>query len=443
MHLLRMTGRMVTTMPKSKTVAAFRFRPFSRRQRKVLNWWCDESPYKDKDGIIADGAIRSGKTVCMALSFIMWAMSSFNNEQFGMAGKTISSFRRNVMNPLLRMLKGRGYDSEYSRSDNVLTVTKNGISNEFFIFGGKDEASQDLVQGITCAGFFFDEVALMPESFVNQATGRCSVDGSKLWFNCNPSGPLHWFKVDWLDKAKDLNLLHLHFTMDDNLTLSDRIKERYRRMYSGVFYDRFILGRWTVADGLVYDMFDREKHVLPITEIAPKLGRLCYVSCDYGTQNATVFKMWCKGTDGLWYCIREYYYSGRDARKQKTDEEYADDMVEFADDAKPRAIIVDPSAASFIEALRRRGLPVIKAKNDVIDGIREMSRLLTTERIKYADCCTHTFDEFAAYSWDKKAAERGEDAPIKTMDHCMDADRYFIHTILEGARARIGKKGIL
>ena len=229
-------------MKKIKRI--FKFQPFSQKQRMVLNWWCKDSPVKDSDGIIADGAIRSGKTVSMSLSFIMWAMSSFNGENFAMCGKTIGSFRRNVLSGLKMMLHSRGYTVADHRADNLVIITKGDVTNYFYIFGGKDERSQDLIQGITLAGVFFDEVALMPESFVNQATGRCSVDGSKYWFNCNPDGPYHWFKADWIDKREEKHLLYLHFTMDDNLSLSEKIKERYRSMYTGVFYRRYILGLW-------------------------------------------------------------------------------------------------------------------------------------------------------------------------------------------------------
>lgn len=225
----------------------FHFQPFSRKQRKVLNWWTETSPVKDYDGIIADGAIRSGKTVSMSLSFVLWAMTTFNGQNFAMCGKTIGSFRRNVLFWLKLMLKSRGYRVTDHRADNLVVVSRGSVENNFYIFGGKDERSQDLIQGITLAGVFFDEVALMPESFVNQATGRCSVDGSKYWFNCNPDGPYHWFKVNWIDKARDKRLLYLHFTMDDNLSLSEAIKTRYRLMYTGVFYQRYIKGLWAIA----------------------------------------------------------------------------------------------------------------------------------------------------------------------------------------------------
>lgn len=226
-----------------KKPALFKFKPFSTKQLQVLTWWREGSPVKDNDGIICDGSVRAGKTVVMSLSYIMWAMETFSEENLGLIGKTIGALRRNVLTPLKRMLKTRGYKVQDHRADNYLTITFQGKVNYFYVFGGKDESSQDLIQGITLAGCFFDEVALMPQSFVNQATARCSVEGSKLWFNCNPAGPYHWFKLEYLDKLTEKRMAHLHFTMDDNLSLSERVKERYKRMYSGIFYKRYILGK--------------------------------------------------------------------------------------------------------------------------------------------------------------------------------------------------------
>lgn len=245
----------------------FNFQPFSKKQRMIFNWWTDTSPVNGKNGIIADGAIRSGKTLCMSLSFVMWAMHTFNHQNFGMCGKTIGSFHRNVLAVLFVTLASRGYQYEYRRGDKLLIVRRGNVQNNFYIFGGKDESSQDLVQGITLAGVFFDEVALMPQSFVNQATARCSVEGSKWWFNCNPESPAHWFKKGWIDRKDEQGLVYLHFTMDDNLSLSEAIKERYRNQYTGVFYDRFIRGLWVIAEGIIYDMFDAKKHVVKHEDI--------------------------------------------------------------------------------------------------------------------------------------------------------------------------------
>lgn len=458
----------VTKLKQSRSMGSrlqmFEFQPFSLKQKQILTWWCDSSPVKDKDGIIADGAIRSGKTVCMSLSFVMWAMYRFQGQNFGMCGKTIGSFRRNVLFWLKLMLRSRGYQVADHRADNLVEISKKGITNYFYIFGGKDERSQDLIQGITLAGVFFDEVALMPESFVNQATGRCSVEGSKYWFNCNPDGPYHWFKVNWIDKAVGYlgkrrtaeirkkarerrepdglkELLYVHFTMDDNLSLSEGIKARYRNMYSGVFFKRYIMGLWAMAEGVIYDMFDVDKHVRRITDFVQLLidgGR--YVSIDYGTQNAMVFLLWNKGIDKRWYCIREYYYSGRKEQKQKTDSEYADDLEAWLEGTTIKAVIVDPSAASFITELNKRGYQTIKADNDVEDGIRLMATLLNTQKLLFCESCVNTIKEFASYIWDPKAAEHGEDKPIKQHDHAMDAARYFCYTILNNKTIKIRSK---
>ena len=226
-----------------------------------MTWWTARSPFREYDGIIADGAIRSGKTVSMSLAFILWAMSSFNGMNFAICGKTIGSLRRNVITGLKQMLPAAGCRITDRLTENLLIVSCGKKVNFFYLFGGKDESSQNLIQGITLAGAFFDEVALMPESFVNQATARCSVEHAKWWFNCNPEGPFHWFKTNWIDRAAERRLLYLHFVMTDNLTLSPRTLEKYRNMYTGVFAQRFILGQWAAADGVIYSMFDRSAHV--------------------------------------------------------------------------------------------------------------------------------------------------------------------------------------
>jgi PBSX family phage terminase large subunit len=413
-----------------KLKPTFRWQPFSPKQLKVLTWWMPESPHHDKDAIICDGSVRAGKTASMSFSYVVWAMETFNGQQLGMAGKTIGALRRNVIGPLKQMLTSRGYHVRDHRADNLLTISRGGKVNDFYLFGGKDERSQDLIQGITLAGMFFDEVALMPQSFVNQATARCSVDGAKLWFNCNPAGPYHWFKLDWLDKLDDKRALHLHFTMDDNPSLSERVKERYLRMYSGIFFKRYILGLWVMAEGVIYDMFDSTpggKHIVPTVD---RPYTEYYISVDYGTKNPTTFGLWGK-YDAKWYKVKEYHYDGRANGRQKTDEEYCDDLEAFAGDLYIHAVVIDPSAASFIAAIDKRGRFYVEpANNDVVNGIRNVATALQRELIAYNDCCTETFREFSSYIWDEKAAKRGEDKPLKENDHQMDADRYFVHTIL-------------
>ncbi|NFJ61680.1 PBSX family phage terminase large subunit [Clostridium botulinum] len=440
---------------KKKTKVVFKFKPFSKKQRKVLNWWTESSPVKDADGIIADGAIRSGKTVSMALSFVIWATENFNGQNLGMCGKTVGSFKRNVWFWLKLMLWSRGYKvTKYSEiGDNVFIISKNNKSNYYYIFGGKDEGSQDLIQGITLAGAFFDEAALMPESFVNQATGRCSVDGSKFWFNCNPDGPMHWFKVNWIDKSvgylskeqqNDLiskgvelkNILYLHFTMDDNLSLSKKIKARYRSMYVGVFFKRYILGLWSMAEGAIFDMWSEENE---ITEEQLPLGlehkARRYISIDYGTTNPMVFLDIYDDGDIVWI-TKEYYYDSKVKMIQKTDKQYGDDLEEFIKHGpQPVAIILDPSAASFKSEMRNRGYRIKPADNEVSDGIRMTSTLIGQRKIKMVKSnCKRSLSDILSYVWDKKASQRGEEKPIKENDHGADALRYFVKTIIRPRR---------
>ena len=403
--------------------AVFKFKPFSRKQRQVLNWWTENSPVRNYDGIIADGAIRSGKSLTMSLSFVIWAMSSYNGQNFGMCGKSVGSFRRNVLFWLKLMLTGRGYGFKDSRSDNMVIITRGATENYFYIFGGRDERSQDFIQGITLAGVFLDEVALMPESFVTQALGRCSVDGAKYWFNCNPSYPSHWFKVDWIDKHAEKNILYLHFMMDDNLSLSQHKKEQYYRNFSGVFYDRYILGEWSLAEGIIYPMY-KDAIKAPPEGVFPE--KWC-LSIDYGTQNAFAAILWGKYPDA-WYAIKEYYYSGRESGIQKTDDEYGRDMDDFISCTDcVMETIIDPSAASFIALLRRKGgrYKVRKANNAVSDGIRDTATALKNGLIYISPTMTHWKAEAGGYSWDSNCQN---DVPVKVNDHLMDSMRYFVKT---------------
>ena len=396
---------------------------FSSKQRTVLSWWVPGSPNRDREAIVCDGAVRSGKTLAMGLSFFLWAMSCFSGQKFGVCGKTIASLRRNVLSEILPKLEALGAKWKEKRTDNLLTVKFRGRENQFYVFGGRDESSASLIQGITFAGVLLDEVALMPRSFVEQACARCSVEGSKLWFNCNPEGPSHWFYTKWVLEASRRKMLHLHFTMDDNLSLSASVKARYESLYSGVFYDRFIRGLWVVAEGLIYTMFNKDFHVVPSV---PRLYEKYVMSCDYGTINPTSIGLWGKA-GGKWYRMREYYYDSRKEGRQRTDEEHYTELERLADGLHVSAIIVDPSAASFIEVIRRHDrYRVEKASNSVLDGIRNVATRLQSGDIFFCDCCTDCIREFGMYRWDEKAQM---DRPIKENDHSMDDVRYFVHRV--------------
>lgn len=393
----------------------FKFRPFSKKQRKILNWWCDGSPVRDMDGIIADGAIRSGKTLSMSLSFVMWAMHTFDGKCFAMCGKTISSFRRNVLIWLKLMLRSRGYTVKEHRSgENYIAVTRGSVQNLFYIFGGKDESSQDLIQGFTLAGIFFDEVALMPESFINQGTGRCSVDGSKFWFNCNPDNPAHFFKKNWIDKREEKNLLYLHFDMNDNLSLSENIKQRYRSMYSGVFYKRFILGLWVAADGAVYDLFanDTESYII---DKLPEDIAICTVGMDFGGDKSA-HAIVCVGiTEGMRkvVVIDEYY------RKEKISSvQLQQDTAAFLRRCIDRGLpgignmYCDSAEQVLIEDIKlevaRQRLPVNvhnARKGAINERIALYNSLIAQRRFFVMRNCTHVIEALQAAVWDSKKYE--------------------------------------
>lgn len=400
------------------------YQKLSKRQKLAMLWW-QQPRFRGRDVLLCDGSIRSGKTVCMTVGFILWSMATFNGERFALCGKTIESLRRNVVLNLRDWVPPELTIVE-RRSENKLIISDGlGRENTYFLFGGRDESSYMLIQGITLAGALLDEVVLMPRSFVEQALARCSIKGSKIWFNCNPEGPEHWFYKNWIegDNPKKMNALHLHFTMDDNPALAPEVRARYERQFSGVFYDRYILGLWVVAEGLIYTMFNRDFHVVPDK---PRPYERYYISVDYGTANPTSMGLWGKA-QGKWYRIREYYYDSRKVGRQLTDEEYYAELEKLAGGLPIRAVIVDPSAASFIEAIRRHGrFYVEKASNSVLDGIRNVATRLKTGEIFFCEGCQDCIREFQLYRWDEKA---GVDRPIKENDHAMDDVRYFVHKV--------------
>jgi PBSX family phage terminase large subunit len=396
---------------------------FSPKQRRVLTWWLPGGRDEGMDAIVCDGAVRSGKTLAMGLSFFLWACVCFHGQRFGICGKTISSLRRNVLAEVLPKLGEMGATWQEKRSENLLTLKFLGHENQFYIFGGRDESSASLIQGITFAGILLDEVALMPRSFVEQACARCSVAGSRLWFNCNPAGPEHWFYKNWILGAENRNCLRLHFTMEDNPSLTPAIRRRYQKLYTGVFYRRFILGQWVQAEGRVYDFFSPEMVAHPPAEPMEEY----FISCDYGTVNPTSMGLWGR-KDGVWYRLSEFYFSSRQEQRQMTDEEYADALKNLAESRKITAVIVDPSAASFIEVLRRRGWTVQKAKNDVLGGIRLTADALKSRKIVICHGCEAFLREMDAYVWDLQGGSR--ERVKKENDHAMDDMRYFVSTVL-------------
>ena len=395
-----------------------RLKNLSNKQKEIFRFI-----ETDETALVCDGSVRSGKTTIMSLAFVSWAMANYNRTNFAICGKTVQAAERNILKPLME-IDGLMFalSISYKVSTRVLTIRCGDRVNWFYLFGGKDESSYMLIQGITLAGVLFDEVALMPQSFVNQALSRAiSFEKPKYFFNCNPESPNHYFYKEWIENQRP-GTRHIHFLLEDNPILTEQMIERTKSMYSGVFYDRYILGKWCLAEGLVYPMFGKDCIVEPITEPCERY----VISMDYGIQNPTAMILWGKQGD-TWYALKEFYHSGRETGSQKTDQQYYDELEKLAGDLPIDCLIVDPSATSFIALVRQNHrFKVRKAVNDVVDGIQKTAACLSNGKIKICACCERSIQEFGLYSWDDKAVE---DTPIKENDHAMDAIRYFVNTM--------------
>ena len=399
---------------------------FSQKQKAVLRWWTEASPYRDYDAIICDGAVRSGKTLSMGLSFFVWAMLGFDKSAFALCGKTLGCIRRNLLTPLLPTLKALGFSVHLALSKNELTLSHGGRQNRFYLFGGGDEGAAARIQGVTLSGALFDEVALLPRSFVEQALARCSVSGSKFWFNCNPEHPGHWFYTQWIKKRREKRALYLHFTMEDNPSLTPEIIRRYQKLYSGAFYERFVLGRWSAVTGAVYPMFSPSAHVA--SRLPGRFERYL-LSCDYGIVNPCSAGLWGLSA-GVWYRMREYYY---DAKAQnapyRTDEEHYRAIEALCGGLPVEEIVLDPSAKSLMETIKSHGrFRPIPADNGVLPGIRAVTAALEQGKILIGEGCRDAIREFSLYRWDESGKK---DQVVKAFDHAMDDIRYFVMYAVE------------
>ena len=423
-----------------------------------MNWW-NQPATADLDGILCDGAVRSGKTMAITCGFFLWSMSRFHGQVFALCGKTVSALRRNLILPLQDWLGGILSFSE-NRAENKLTVRLGSRSNTYYLFGGQDESSYMLIQGITLAGVLLDEVVLMPRSFVEQAAARCSVEGAKLWFSCNPASPEHWFYREWVCKVAEKRLLRLHFTMEDNPALPEKVKARYSRLYTGGFYRRYVLGHWCAAEGRIYD-FDPQRHTVDLQKalssraersvvegshglLAAAVGERSlrslrsvgttesgvvryYISVDYGVHNPFSAGLWAV-RDGVAVRLREYYHDGRSTGKLMTDEAYHHALCELAGGLPIERVIIDPSAASMIALLRKKKVfRVRRADNRVLPGIRLVGSLLAEGRLLIGSCCKAAIREFSLYVWQD---DNARDAPQKQNDHAMDDIRYFCMSVM-------------
>lgn len=407
------------------------FNKFSPKQVKSMLWW--KLPETcGCDAVICDGSVRSGKSLSMTIGFILWSCSEFSSQTFAICGKTAGSIQRNVILPMQQWLEGVAKIS-LKLSKSCFDVTVNGNTNRYYFFGGKDESSYMLIQGMTLARVMFDEVALMPKSFVEQALARCSVKGSRFWFNCNPDSPMHWFYREWILDSVKKNAAYLHFTMEDNYSLDPAVKKRYESLYTGVFKERYIDGKWCVTEGIVYDCW-KDEYIIDDFK-APDFCQW-YISMDYGTVNPCSMGLWCV-TDDTAVRVNEYYYDSRKEKRSRTDEEHYAELEKLAgtvgiDDIQ--AVIVDPSAASFIKCIRRHGrFNVRKANNDVLSGIRRTSTLIKAGMLRVHKDCRGFLNEVKLYRWDEKSPV---DSVIKENDHAMDDTRYLVNTVLKNTILR-------
>lgn len=415
----------------------FKFQPFSKKQKQLLTWWQDSSPVNDRYMIVADGSIRSGKTISLITSYLLFVMTTFDQQNAAIAGKSIGTIKRNVVTPLKQIAMTLNMEVIEHRSENFLEIKYGDKINYFYMFGGKDESAQDVVQGITLCAVFIDECVLVPLSFYQQITARTSVEGAKVFLSCNPGSPWHWFKREILNKLREKDGIYVHFTMDDNPSLSESVKNRYKKMYSGVWKQRYIDGLWVAATGIIYDMFTEEDNIIAPEDIPYEDAQRYCISVDYGTANATVFLLLMQDSKNTIYVCKEYYFAGRkeaqannDYEAQKTDLEYCEDMRTFIGSNynytgltyRDVPIICDPAANSFKLQLRRFHMKTKNANNEVLNGVRTVATLLGQGILKISKECEHTIKEIHTYSWDTKAQERdGKDSILKVNDHCIRA----------------------
>jgi len=377
-----------------------------RQARKRLNFW--------------EGAVRSGKTHASIFRWITYVADAPPGELL-MAGKTTRSLYRNVIKPMGDLL---GRDMKYYPGKGELELWGRTI----FLIGANDERAEGVIRGMTCAGAYLDEITLLPESFFTMLLSRMSVTGAKLFGSTNPDAPRHWFKVKYLDRRNELDIAVFRFMIEDNPSLDPMYVSALKMEYVGLWYKRYILSQWVMAEGAIYDFFDEEEHCV---HRFPK-AKFRVAGVDYGTSNPTAFGLY--GVDftrktKIWK-EKEYYYDPTMSGRQKTDLEFALDLRDFVKGKNVRHIFVDPSAASFKLQCKRKGVLGIKdADNDVIDGIRTTSSMLKNGSYKIGDNCKKNIEQKGGYVWDPKQQKYGIDAPVKVEDHTQDEERYVLHSM--------------
>lgn len=430
-------------MPKKpKKPAKFNFKPFSEQQRRLMHWWRPGLTSAENDFVIADGSIRSGKTIAMIIGFLTWSQTMFQGESFILAGKTMGALKKNVVKPMLQILEAWGWPYEYVRSGSEPHIDIGG--NTYYLFGANTEASQDSLQGLTAAGMYLDEAALFPQSFIDQAIGRCSVAGAKMWMNCNPEGPHHYIREEFLVKAKEKKVYHLHFMMSDNLSLSPKVIERYKRAWphGSVFYKRFILGLWVAADGLIYQQFADNVKDYVITEKWLQENEIVYavIGVDFGgTKSAHSFTLtgFTRGYKQV-VVLDEYY-----CKKRINPKQLQDDFIDFVKRAQVKYKVYeaycDSAEQTLISGLEMAcvqahvGINIKNAiKGPINDRIAFYNSLIAQNRWKVMKHCTHIIGAFeqAVYDDKKKNMDVRLDDGLMNVDS-LDSTEYSTESVQE------------
>jgi len=362
------------------------------------------------------GSVRSGKSFSALLRFIEFCLSDIKGD-FCIIGKTEDAIKRNIIAELHRLL---GKSIRYSSGKREAMI----YNRKIHVIGANDDRAEGKIRGSTFAGALVDEVTLIPEIFFKMLLSRLSVEGAQLFATTNPDSPHHWLKRDYIDRRNQLDCIVYNFELEDNPSLAKSYKDNLKKEYQGLYYDRFILGLWVVAEGAVYDFFDKLRHTI---KEPPGYGDKYIVGVDYGTTNPAAFVMIGQANHtypNMWL-EKEYYWDSKKELRQKTDSEYAKDLIDFCRGKNIDTIYIDPSAASFIRECNYQGLyNITPADNMVLNGIRHVTNLFVNGTFKICKDCTATIKEMESYVWDDKATLRGIDKPSKTNDHCLDALRY-------------------
>lgn len=403
---------------------------YTQKQRVLMDLWKQN---KLRRLNILEGSVSSGKTWISLVLWAFWVATMPQDKLYLMCGKSLTTLKRNCLIPLEELVGSSNFTFSLAAKEGYL------FGRRMLLEGGNDARSESKIRGLTLQGAYCDELTLFPRDFFVMLLSRLRVPGAKLIATTNPDSPQHWLKTEYIDRETDLDLLDMRFTLDDNTTLDPDYVDSIKAEYTGVFYDRFILGRWKIAEGLVYPFFAADPGRYLYTGHTEGLMGAFYVSIDYGTHNPCSMGLWCVGNQRA-IRIAESYYDSRKERKQRTDEEHYAQLDQLAAGRHIRYVVVDPSAASFIETIRRHGkFHVLAADNHVLNGIRVTAALMNAGRLLIHESCKASLEEFQSYCWDDKSQE---DKVVKENDHAMDDIRYFANTVLAREYRWVDWKGV-